>query len=86
VARYPDHPNKSTRDQTISIDRLAVPIDVKTRRSFLPNILVLGFPQMGRPGAKGGRQRFRPIGFGKLAEKALGMALPVGSMSSCHHR
>jgi hypothetical protein len=78
-------PNQSTRDQAISIDRLAVTIDVKTRRSFLPNILVLGFPQMGRPGAKGGSQRFRPIGFGKLAQKPLGMAIPVGSMPSCHH-
>ena len=59
--------NESTRDQAIGIDRLAVAIDVQTRSSFLPNILVLGFPQMGRPGAKGGSERFRPIGFGELA-------------------
>jgi len=59
--------NESTRDQAIGIDRLAVAIDVQTRSSFLPNILVLGFPHMGRPGAKGGSERFRPIGFGELA-------------------
>ena len=77
--------DQSARDQAVGIDGFAVPIDVKTRSSFLSRILETLFPQMGRPGAKGGSQRFRPIGFGKLAEKPLGMAIPVGSMPSCHH-
>jgi len=59
--------DESTRDQAVCIDRLAVPINVQTGRSLLPTVLVLGFPQLSRPGAKGGSQRFGSIGFGQLA-------------------
>jgi hypothetical protein len=52
---------------------------------YISIVLEALFPQMSRPGAKGGGQRFRPIGFGKLAQKPLGMAIAVGSMPSRHH-
>ena len=64
---FPAASDESPRDQAVRIDRLAVPIDIQTGRSLLPPIPILGFPQMGRPGAKGCSQPFRPIGFGQLA-------------------
>jgi len=41
--------DESTRNQAVGIHGLAVPIDVKTGRSFLLSILAPGFPQMGCP-------------------------------------
>src|SRR6266567_6235170 len=74
--------DQSTRDQTIGIDRLAVPIDVKTGRRFA---FVAGLPQVCCPRTQSGGERFRPIGLGKLTEKPLRVAISVGSMPSCNH-
>src|SRR5262249_39258493 len=74
--------DQSTRDQTIGIDRLAVPIDVKTGRRFA---LIAGLPQVCRPRTQSSGERFRPISLGKLTEKPLRVAISVGSMPSCHH-
>jgi len=59
--------DESTRDQTVSIDGFAMTIDVKAGNRFLCSLLAVGFPQLGRPGAKGARQGFASLGFGQLA-------------------
>jgi len=78
-------PDESTRDEAVAVDGLAVSIDVKAGSRLRKRILALSFPQMGCPRAKDGGERFGPTSFGELTEKALRMAIPVGSMPSCHH-
>jgi len=77
--------DESTRDQAIGIHGLAVPIDVKTGSRFRKRILVLGFPQMGRPEAKGGGQRFGSIRLRQLAQKPLSVAIAISPRSPRHH-
>src|SRR6266567_1039480 len=75
-------PDESTWDQAVGIDGLAVPIDVQTGSRFLLEAL---FPQVGRPRTKGRGQRFGPLSFSELAQKPLGVAIPIGPMSCSHH-
>src|SRR5450759_2256271 len=74
--------DESSWDEAVGIDGLAMPISIKTRRLLA---LVAGVPEVCCPRTQSRGEHFGPTGFGKLAEKTFRMAIPIGSLSSCHH-
>ena len=74
--------DESSWDQAVGIDGLAMPINVKTGRLLA---LVAGVPEVCRPGTQCRGERFGPIRLSKLAQEAFRVAIPIGSLSSCHH-